>query len=191
MISSAALICRRKNTLAVVESFARLAPARPEAELRLAGAVSDVPYGRRVTQRIAELGLGDRVKLLGALPKVQVQAELAAASVFALVSLEENAPVSIEEAMAAGLPVVTSNRCGMPYMVRDGESGYLVDPNDPEDIADRLGTLLQDGDLRARMGATGRQIAMERFHPDVVARRTLEVYRMAIERHARGGKRGG
>ena len=92
--------------------------------------------------------------------------------------------MGIEEAMAAGVPVVASNRCGMPYMVRDGESGYLVDPNDPEDIADRLGRILGDDALRQSMGAKSRQIARDRFHPAAVARRTREVYRRAI--HDRG-----
>jgi len=88
--------------------------------------------------------------------------------------------MGIEEAMAAGIPVVTSNRCGMPYMVRDGESGFLVDPNNPNDIARRLGQLFKDDELRRTMGAKGREIALDRFHPDKVATRTREVYLRAI-----------
>jgi glycosyltransferase involved in cell wall biosynthesis len=102
------------------------------------------------------------------------------AAVFTLVSLEENSPMAIEEAMAAGVPVVTSNRCGMPYMVRNGESGFLVDPNNPDDIARRLGKLLKDDELRRSMGAKGREIALDRFHPSKVAARTREVYLRAI-----------
>lgn len=89
--------------------------------------------------------------------------------------------MGIEEAMAAEVPVVTSNRCGMPYMVRDGESGFLVDPHDPHDIARRLRQLLGDDALRYAMGAKGREIALDRFHPAKVAARTREVYRRAIE----------
>lgn len=90
--------------------------------------------------------------------------------------------MGIEEAMAAGVPVVTSNRCGMPYMVTDGETGYLVDPADPDDIAARLGLLLNHDNLRAAHGARARQIARERFHPVAVALRTREVYRRALQR---------
>jgi glycosyltransferase involved in cell wall biosynthesis len=82
--------------------------------------------------------------------------------------------------MAAGVPVVTSNRCGMPYMVRDGESGLLVDPNDPDDIARRLRQLLNDDELRKSMGAKGREIALDRFAPAKVAKRTYDVYLRAI-----------
>jgi len=180
-ILSAALIEPRKNTLALVEAAFRLASGGWEGELRLAGRVTNAAYGRQVEQRIGARGLTQRVKLLGPLPTADVQRELAAASVFALASLEENSPLAIEEAMAAGVPVVTSNRCGMPYMVRDGESGFLVDPSDPGDIAGRLRQLLDDDGLRSAMGETSQRIAGDRFHPERVARRTLEVYRRARE----------
>ena len=93
-----------------------------------------------------------------------------------LTSLEENSPMGVEEAMAASVPVVTSNRCGIPYMVCDGESGFLVDPNNPDDVARRLGQLLKNGELRRSMGAKGREIALDRFCPSKVAARTREVY---------------
>jgi glycosyltransferase involved in cell wall biosynthesis len=181
-VFSAAVISPRKNTLSLIDAFARLVAGGIDAELRLAGPMIDSAYGRRVEERIREHGLGGRVVLLGSVPAGQVREELSSSAVFALVSLEENSPMGIEEAMAAGVPVVTSNRCGMPYMVRDGESGYLVNPNDPEDIARRLGRLLRDGELRKAMGKRSRRIALERFHPAVVARRTHEIYLEALGR---------
>jgi glycosyltransferase involved in cell wall biosynthesis len=182
----AALICRRKNQIGLLDAFARLVQDGCDAELRLAGAVSEPGYGQELQKRIAADGLSERVKLLGPLNSAQIQQELATASAFALVSLEEGSPMGVEEAMAAGVPVVTSNRCGMPYMVRDGESGFLVNPLDPQDIAWRLGQLLADDELRVRMGQTGRRIAEDRFHPDAVARRTREVYRRALRDAHRG-----
>ena len=179
-VFSAALVEPRKNTLGLVEAFARLKPRGLDARLRLAGSVGDAAYARRVAERITALGLGERVAVLGPVKSPQVREELAAASVFALVSLEENSPMGIEEAMAAGVPVVTSDRCGMPYMVRDGETGFLVDPGDPAEIAERLGELLANDDLRRRLGQKGRHLALERYHPDAVAARTAEVYGRAI-----------
>jgi glycosyltransferase involved in cell wall biosynthesis len=90
--------------------------------------------------------------------------------------------MGIEEAMAVGVPVVASNRCGMPYMVRHGETGYLVDPLDPEAIAGRLGQLLVDAGLRERMGEASRLLARERYHPAAVAARTRQVYFEAARR---------
>ncbi|MBI5863420.1 MAG: glycosyltransferase family 4 protein [Planctomycetes bacterium] len=184
----AGVIGRRKNALALVESFGRCVREGLPGELRLAGPDAEPDYAARVRARVEELGIADRVKFLGNLTSSQLRAEMAAASVFALVSLEEGAPMTIEEAMAIGVPVLASNRCGMPYMLRDGESGYLVDPASDEDIAWRLGQLLSDQNLRTHMGIVGRGIAEERFHPTVVARRTREVYRqaMAMEIRKRG-----
>lgn len=175
-IFSAAVISPRKNTLNLVEGFARLLERGGDGELRLAGSIWEPRYGEKLRGRIRELGLEKKVVLLGSITSDRIREELAQASVFALVSLEENSPMGVEEAMAAGVPVVTSNRCGMPYMVRHGESGYLVDPNDPMDIAWRLETILNDDTLRDNMGRRSVEIALDRFHPQVVARRTREVY---------------
>lgn len=182
-IFSAAVICRRKNTLALVEAFARVVKAGADARLRLAGPVTEPAYAALVERRINELGLGGRIDRLGSIDAAGVRRELAAASVFALVSLEENAPLGIEEAMAAGVPVVASNRCGMPYMVQHGETGYLVDPEQVEDIAGRLTALVEDARLRRVMGEAGRAVARVRFHPDAVARRTRDVYVEATGGH--------
>ncbi len=181
VIFSAAVVTPRKNPLALVDAMAELAAAGIGCELRLAGSLSDGGYVRRVRERIRRHALDNRVHLLGSINTRQVERELASASAFALVSLEENSPMGIEEAMAAGLPVVTSNRCGMPYMVRHGESGFLVDPHDPHDIARRLRQLLESDELRRSMGARGKEIALDRFHPARVAARTREVYLQAME----------
>ncbi|MCX5673850.1 MAG: glycosyltransferase family 4 protein [Planctomycetota bacterium] len=185
-VFSAAIISPRKNTLGLIEALARVLDVRGEVQLRLAGSSSNPDYEQRVRECIRARGLGERVTLLGNIGAEQVREELARASVFALVSLEEGAPMGVAEAMAAGVPVVASNRCGMPYMVRDGESGFLVNPEDPADVARRLRQLVEDNALRAAMGAMSRQIAQDRFHPDRVARRTRDVYLRATEDHREG-----
>jgi glycosyltransferase involved in cell wall biosynthesis len=184
-VFSAAVLTPRKNTLALVDAVSELIAGGIDCELRLAGSLDDDAYVRQVRQRIQRSGLEQNVSFLGRINTEQVCQELAAASVFALVSLEENSPMGIEEAMAAGVPVVTSNRCGMPYMVCAGESGFLVDPNDPHDIARQLRQLLENDNLRRSMGAKGREIALDRFHPAKVAARTRQVYLRAIEDFSR------
>ena len=179
-IFSAAVICRRKNIMRLVEALARVTAAGIDAKLRMAGAIVEEDYARDVRDRIGALGLERHVEWLGGLTSAGVREELSRASVFVLASLEENAPLGIEEAMAAGVPVVTSNRCGMPYMVSHGETGYLIDPENPDDIARRLVDLLRDAGLRARMGTRAVEIATARFHPDAVARRTRELYLQII-----------
>jgi glycosyltransferase involved in cell wall biosynthesis len=176
----AAVICRRKNTLGLVEAVGRVRGLGMDVRLRLAGAVTEPDYGEQVRERIRSLGLQDRVDVLGRVTSSDVRQELSRASVFALVSLEENSPMGIEEAMAVGVPVVTSNRCGMPYLVRHGETGFLVDPLDADDVAEHLTTLLRTPHLRQAMGERCRTTARQRFHPRAVALRTREVYRRAL-----------
>jgi glycosyltransferase involved in cell wall biosynthesis len=180
-IFCAAALIPRKNTLALVDAIAELVAGGLNVELRLAGSLENKNHVAKMQERVKENGLEKNVLLLGSLSSEQIREELSSASVFGLVSLEENSPMGIEEAMAAGVPVVTSNRCGMPYMVQDCESGFLVDPLNPSDIATRLKRLLENNDLRKAFGAKGKEIALARFHPEKVAKRTREVYLRAIE----------
>lgn len=181
-VFSAAVISRRKNTLGLIEAVRLLRERGVAVHLRLAGATVEPRYRAAVDQAIAAGHLQEMVTVLGPLTTSAIRDELASADVFALVSREENAPLSIEEAMAAGVPVVTSNRCGMPYMVRDGVTGWLVDPENPAEIADRLARVLDAGEQQRGMGERARAVARERFHPARVAARTLDVYRAAASR---------
>jgi len=169
-------INERKNTLAAVRAFARIVGTCPTAKLNIAGEPQQAEYYNRVLKCIGDNKLGDRVKLLGHVNRAQLEFELARASVLLLPSRQENAPMAIAEAMAAGVPVIASNRCGMPYMVKDGQTGFLVDPESTEQIAQRLKQFLGSEELCAQMGRAGRKVALERFHPDAVAIRTKAVY---------------
>ena len=166
--------------MGLVEAMDLLAEKEMQARLRWAGPMGEDPYAKGVRAFVDAKGLSGRVTFLGSIPGEGVRNELKRVSVFALVSFEEGAPMGIAEAMAAGVPVVTSNRCGMPYMVRHGESGLLVDPHDSRGIGASLRTLLSDSALRKSMGERAARHARDRFHPDRVAERTLGVYRAAI-----------
>lgn len=187
-IFCAAAICERKNTLGLVRAFEILSRQNPDARLRWAGPVMDAAYESSVCRFIEDHGLSSKVTLLGAISSEQIRAELAQAAVFGLVSFEEGAPMGIAEAMAAGVPVVTSNRCGMPYLVRHEESGFLINPLDPEDIAGRLAQLLKDEGLRRSMGALSCKIAEDRFHPRRVAEKTWRVYQQAWRDFQKGSR---
>jgi glycosyltransferase involved in cell wall biosynthesis len=104
--------------------------------------------------------------------------------VFALSSRSEGAPLSILEAMAAGLPVVSSRVGGVPELVVDGETGLLVPPGDPEALAVALGRLVADPGLRRRLGAAGRERTQRCF--DVRRQRQDHLDRYARELIRRG-----
>jgi glycosyltransferase involved in cell wall biosynthesis len=85
--------------------------------------------------------------------------------------------VSILEAMALALPVVSTTIGGIPELVADGETGLLVEPGDAAQLRDALARLLADPDLCVRLGRAGASRAAERFDADDVARRMVEIYR--------------
>jgi glycosyltransferase involved in cell wall biosynthesis len=80
------------------------------------------------------------------------------------------------EAMAAGLPVVTTPVSGIPELVRDGENGLLVPPDDPSALADALQRLRREPDLAARMGRAAQATVRERFDGDASAQRLAELF---------------
>lgn len=88
----------------------------------------------------------------------------------------------IAQAMAVGKPVVASNVGGIPEMIQDGYTGFLVKSGDEEALGIRLVELMQSPDLCYRMGQNAREVAACRFAPAIIAKKTIEAYRRAIER---------
>jgi glycosyltransferase involved in cell wall biosynthesis len=114
------------------------------------------------------------VELLG--DREDVPDLLARSDVFVLSTLSEGMPMSILEAMAAGLPVVASAVGGIPEVVVDGETGLLVPPRDAAALAEALRRLLDDPELRRQMGAAGRARAEEHFDVARSGREHLALY---------------
>ena len=166
----------QKAPLDWVHAASRILQRVPSAHFVLVG---DGELRSAVEEAILRRGLSGRFHLLGwrrDLPSI-----LKNLSVLVLTSLWEGLPRVIPEAMAAGLPVVATNVDGTPEVVRDGETGYLVPPGDPEAIADRVTRLLLHPDEARRMGATART-RVEEFDIDTMVRRQEEIYRELLAR---------
>jgi glycosyltransferase involved in cell wall biosynthesis len=128
----------------------------------------------------ARLGVADRVVLLGRVNDADLKACYHACGVFALPSVERSEAFGIVqlEAMACGKPVVnTWIDSAVPHVSLDGVTGLTVPPGDPTALAAALNALLDGPARRAAMGAAGRQRVREEFSAELMARRTLEVYR--------------
>lgn len=169
-------INRRKNIGAAIRAVSKLASEGVNVSLHAAGEFSDDEYLQEVEGLIDELGAQSCVSLLGRVAQDVLRSELAQAQVLILPSLQENAPMVIAEAMAAGVPVIASNVCGMPTMIDDGRTGFLIEPNDIDGIAEKLGRVLQDRDLHAQLSAAAREKALSTYHPDAVVSATLDLY---------------
>jgi len=178
-------ISERKNTLGSIRAFGDLVGKGHDVELIIAGQEKEAAYLGQVKGLIANRALQDRVKLIGHINHQALLEELSKASILLLPSFQENAPMVIAEAMAMRVPVVTSNLCGMPFMVEEGASGLLVDPANTDEIADALIRIIASDEVYQSMCHRSRAIAEQRFHPDVVAAKHMTVYESLIGRFGR------
>jgi glycosyltransferase involved in cell wall biosynthesis len=188
---------RHLSQLCTVVTVSRLAP--PKDPLTLLDAWDAVPGGHRlllagdgplrraVEARIALGGQAGRVQLLG--PRDDIPALLRAADIFVLSSRWEGLPLAVVEAMMAGLPVVATAVGGIPETVLHGETGLLVPPGDAHALASALHRLLQDADLRRRMGEAGRQRAMAWFTQQRMVDATIALYRQILPNGTGAGHR--
>ncbi|PLX44846.1 MAG: glycosyl transferase, partial [Hyphomicrobiales bacterium] len=151
----------QKNLPMLLGAFERVVEARPGARLRIVGN-GPVP-----------LAAHPNVELMAA--SRDIRPHLAAASIFALSSIDEGSPNVIIEAMAAGLPVAATAVGGVPELVSDGKTGLLTPPGDEKALAAALMRLLEDGDLRRAMGEAGRRRALDEFSIEAMVRRTEQV----------------
>jgi glycosyltransferase involved in cell wall biosynthesis len=139
-----------------------------EAVTRLDGVdlliAGEGPDRAALEQRASSLGLGDRVRFLGALPRPHVLELFRAADASVLTSTWENFPHSVVEALAVGTPVIATAVGGVAEIVRDGENGLLVAPGDPEALARAVTTFFEEPELQARLRATAAG-SVERFAP--------------------------
>ncbi|MFC0250854.1 glycosyltransferase family 4 protein [Massilia consociata] len=162
----------RKGIYELVEALAQLKDEFPHAELAIGGQ-GELEQVRR---RAAELGVADRIVMLGWVKAEQKQEELARAAIFCLPSHAEGLPMAMLEAMAAGKAVVVSGVGGIPDAVMDGDNGLMIEPGDASALAAALGKLLRDDGERQRLGARARATIEQRFESGVVIGQISAVY---------------
>lgn len=134
------------------------------------------PRRPALERRAERLGVSDRVSFTGALGNDEVLERYAEADLFCLPSFAEGLPFVLMEAMAMELPVVTTRIAGIPELVEDGESGFLVSPGRSDQLADAIERLAADPDLRRRMGEAGRSKVAAEFNLDESARALRDLF---------------
>jgi glycosyltransferase involved in cell wall biosynthesis len=158
----------------------RLAPQPPAAGVHLL-LIGDGPHRASLERRAAALGLRDRVTFAGPQPHAELPRYYAIADAFVVPSIaHETFSIAACEAMACQRPVIGTRVGGLPEVVRDGETGYLVPPGDAAALAERIGALLGDPAERARMGAAGRAWTLDMFTWDRVIARMLACYAQVL-----------
>jgi glycosyltransferase involved in cell wall biosynthesis len=161
-----------KGIFDLLEAVAALRGAVPDVRLVCAGDGDRIAVARYAER----LGIADAVKFTGWVGPSGKRALFESAAVFALPAYDASLPVSLPEAMAAGVPVVASSVGGIPEIVSDGTSGLLVAPGDKASLERALRKLLTDAARAARIGAAGRETARLRFAPERALAPLEEIY---------------
>jgi phosphatidylinositol alpha-1,6-mannosyltransferase len=155
----------------VIKALPAVRAAHPAARYAVAGVGPRLAHFERLAR---EMGVADAVRFLGAIPDADLPAVYNAADLYVGASrrhelLVEGFGISLVEASACGLAVVGGRSGGVPDAVREGETGILVDPDDPHAVAAGINTLLADAGLRQRLGAAGRRAVETYYNWDRVA----------------------
>ncbi len=163
----------------LLEAIALLRAKGRHVQLLLVGERVNVKVARALETQIAREGLGDRVRLVG--PAEDVELFLSAADIFVFPSLSESMGMALLEAMALGLPVVSTDVGGVTEAVENGIQGLLVPPGDPRALAQRIAQMLDDPEASREMGRRARKVAVERFSTRAIAGKQVGLYREMLD----------
>ena len=164
------------NVACVLRAFALIQNRYRDARLIVAGDGSQ----RRQLHRLADELQLENVAFVGRVSPDRMPSLYAAADVYLNAPDIDNMPGSILEAFASGLPVVTTDAGGIPYIVRHGETGLLVPRGNHEGIAAAAIRLLQDASLSERLVGSAREECRRRYTPEPVLREWVRVYRALV-----------
>lgn len=167
----------RKGPQVLLEAAPTILRRVPNAVFLIVG--PDFGIAADLLARSEELGISSKFLLLGPKPDDMLPGFFAACDVFVFPSCTpiECLGLSTVQAMACKKPAIGSNINGVPEVIVDGLTGFLVEPNNPDELAEKVSLLLEDEALRNRMGTAGRQRAAEHFDRERLAQQLLDLYR--------------
>ena len=178
-------ISKGKGVHDLIQAGARV--AGKVGHVVLAGATPDPAYEALLRAEVERLGLSRRVTFAGLLDEPALLEEFTRAQALVLPSYQETAPMVIQQAMAAGLPVVATRVGGIPRQVDHDVTGLLFEPGDVEALSRALARFHDEPALAARLAAAGTAVAGLRYQSGAVAAATLAVYQ-EILRTSRTGE---
>jgi glycosyltransferase involved in cell wall biosynthesis len=149
------------NPVMAVEALALAARTLPDLALVMIGPDKGDDTMASVVRRARELGIADKIEIVGPVPKSQVPARLAEADVFINTTNIDNTPVSVLEAMASGLCVISTAVGGIPYLLEHEQTALLVPRDDAPAMAAAIERLMHDPELAQRLSCGARAVALE------------------------------
>ncbi len=175
MIFACRQLFPRKGIRFLIEAVAKLRPKYPDINLIIAGDGFERPALEKLAK---DRGLGDRTQFLGWMANKDLPPYFRGCAVSVIPSLEEGFGIPAAEAMGCETPVVASDAGGLPEVVENGVTGFVVPKGDADALAAAIDRLLADVDLRKQMGKAGRARALARFDWD----RTVEQFNLVYEK---------
>ncbi|MCX6875077.1 MAG: glycosyltransferase family 4 protein [Verrucomicrobia bacterium] len=163
-----------KRQVELMESLSASPVIERPQRLVFLGEGSECNYGRRFSAAVERNRTWCEHK--GKVGRQELSKWLARAQLLILPSIEDNCPMAVLEAMAAGVPVLGSRVGGVPELIEEGRTGATFDPLDAAGIRELIREALAASDKLENWGHAGRNAAMERYHPAVVARRHVQIY---------------
>jgi len=138
--------------------------------------IGDGPERQKLSNLIEELGLAERVKILGFIPHSETISYYRKAEIFVLPAIKEGFGLVFVEALASGTPVISADSGGVPDIIQDGITGLLVPPENAEQLAQAIAKLLDHPELAAQMAMAGNQFIATRFSPFAIAEQLAKLY---------------
>ena len=163
----------------LINAFSRVAEEFPSAKLFLVGRDQNKTYAAELKKQIEKSGLNDRIQFIGAQPQSQLAVWMAKATVLVLPSMSEGLGRVIIEAMATGIPVIGSDVGGIPELVEDGVTGFLVPPGDEHVLAEKLRWALSRPDKAREMGECARNFAERLFSTESYLKGYKQIFDLA------------
>lgn len=166
-IATTGRLVEKKGIEYVIRAIARLIPTHPQIRYKIIG---EGPLRNHFTELIQELNLSNNVELMGWCNETEIVDILSKTQIFVAPSItaadgNQDAPINVlKEAMAIGLPVVSTYHGGIPELVEDGKSGFLVPEKDASALADKLSYLIEHPELWSSMGQAGREYVLQHYN---------------------------
>jgi len=163
-----------KGIMELLSAFNKIQKKHPELSLHLVG---DGPEKIAIENKIINLNLQENVKLPGYIKGKEKAQELVNADIFILPSHSEGCPVSLLEAMAAGLPLITTAVGGIPDIITDGENGVLLTSHTSDAIEKGIEKMLENKIDRQKMGELNKKIAWGNYESKIVTSKVEKIYK--------------
>lgn len=176
----------RKGIHYLIEAIGKIVAKEKNVEFVVIGDDTKTAAGQRsvkaeLNAKVAADGTAGYIRFIDRIPLTELPAYYRSADICVVPSVYDNSPYTCLEAMACGRPVVGTSGGGTKEYVLHNESGLIVEPRDPDALANALLTLIQDRELRERLAVQARQRVMDHFQRKEIARQTTELYELAAQ----------